>query len=184
MADDLRLRRYDPRDADAVWRLHRWAFEDGGTDPDDVPGTDDLRRVEAAYLDPGGEFLVGVVDGAGERVPAGADADRPPTTFDGRVVVMGGIVPSEARRDDERTAPDAVELHRMRVAPTHQRAGYGRRLHDALEAAARERGFDRLLATTATTQTAALEFYPALGYAEVGRSTAGDYTLVHYEKAL
>ena len=66
----LSLREYDRRDADAVWRLHELALRDAGTDPADVPGTDDLRDVETAYLDVGGAFFVGTVPAAaaGEEV--------------------------------------------------------------------------------------------------------------------
>ena len=59
MTAELQIRRYEPRDADPVWTLHEWALRDAGTDPDDVPGVDDLRRIEATYLDAGGSFLLG-----------------------------------------------------------------------------------------------------------------------------
>jgi len=39
-----------------------------------------------------------------------------------------------------------------------------------------------LLATTAARQRPAVEFYPIAGHREVGRSTYGDYDLVHSEK--
>jgi GNAT superfamily N-acetyltransferase len=179
-----RFRRYDPDDTDAVWDLHEWAMAETATDPADIPGTDDLRAVEQVYLDAGGEFLVGVLDGAPATVsPAGGDR-HPPATADGTLVAMGGVVPSETGHDDERTVAGAAELHRMRVAPTHQRRGYGRALLDALERRAHTLGFERLLATTARTQPAAVAFYPAAGYAQVGESTVAGYDLVHYEKEL
>jgi GNAT superfamily N-acetyltransferase len=179
---DLRIRRYDPRDGAAVRRLHRRALRDAGTDPADVPGTEDLARVEATYVDAGGEFLVGVrpADGA----PGSHDCAGPFRTHDGTVVSMGGYLPCEAGHADERTVEGAAELHRMRVAPAHQRAGHGRRLLAALERRARESGFERLLATTAVGQAGAVAFYREEGYAETGRSTAGDYELVHFEKRL
>jgi GNAT superfamily N-acetyltransferase len=181
---ELTLRDYDPRDAEAVWTLHEWALSNAGTDPADVPGTDDLRRIESAYRDAGGAFLVGVV----AAVPAGDEergGDRgPPATFDGRLVAMGGFVPCESGRADERAVGGAAELHRMRVAPTHQRRGYGRAILHALEARAREAGFGRLLATTARRQQSAVNFYPDEGYREVDRSTAGEYELVHFETEL
>lgn len=184
---DLTLRPYDARDAAAVWTLHEWALSDAGTDPADVPGTDDLRRVESAYLDAGGAFLVGVVPA--DTSPSESETEdsvdrRPPETFDGWLAAMGGFVPTESGRAEERSVGDAVELHRMRVAPTHQRRGYGRAVLHALEAAARDAGVDLVLATTATRQRAAVEFYPSEGYREVGRSTAGEYELVHFEKEL
>jgi GNAT superfamily N-acetyltransferase len=173
----VRLRRYEETDADAVWRLHERALADAGTDPGDVPGTEDLRDVEASYLEAGGEFLVGVLPEAEAAPAAGRVAD-------GALVAMGGFLPSEAGHADERTVEGAAELHRMRVAPAHQRQGYGRQLLAALERRAREAGFDRLLATTATRQRASTRFYPAEGYTETGRSTHGDYELIHFEKEL
>ncbi|MBX0322013.1 GNAT family N-acetyltransferase [Halomicroarcula sp. F13] len=180
---DLRIRRYDPRDADAVWDLHEWAMGETGTDPDDVPGTEDLRDVEASYLDTGGTFLVGVLDG--DDAAASPDADRsPPSVHDGVVVAMGGLLPNEAGHADERTVPGAAELHRMRVAPTHQRRGYGHALLARLEAAAADLGYETLLATTARTQPAAVEFYRDEGYERVGESTVAGYELVHFERRL
>lgn len=182
---DLTLRPYDPRDAEAVWTLHEWALSDAGTDPADVPGTDDLRRVESAYLDTGGAFLVGVVPADSASTESeNSVGRRPPETVDGRLVAMGGFVPTESGRAEERSVGDAVELHRMRVAPTHQRRGYGRAVLHALEAEARQSGVSRVVATTATRQRAAVAFYPSEGYREVGRSSAGEYELVHFEKEL
>ena len=176
----VRLRPYDPRDAEAVWTLHEWALRDAGVDPSDVPGTEDLRDVPGSYLDVGGAFLVGVVDEGG----ADATDDRPPATFDGRVVAVGGLLPNEAGHADERTVPGAAELHRMRVAPTHQRRGYGRRLLAALERRAAARGFDPVLATTARRQSGAVALYRNAGYEAVGESREAGYDLVHFEKAL
>ena len=153
MAEGLRIRRYDPHDADPVWTLHETALRDAGTDPADVPGTDDLQRIEATYLDAGGDFLV-------------------------------GFVPSEAGHDDERTIAGAAELHRMRVAPTHQRRGYGQALLVTLEERAANRGFDVVLATTARRQSAAVAFYREEGYEPVGESTEAGYRLIHFEKEL
>jgi GNAT superfamily N-acetyltransferase len=180
---DLTLRAYDTRDAEAVWTLHEWALSDAGTDPADVPGTDDLRRIESAYLDTGGAFLVGVIP-ADSPTDGTAFDRRPPETFDGRLVAMGGFVPTDSGRAEERSVGGAVELHRMRVAPTHQRRGYGRVLLHALETEARDAGFGLVLATTATRQAAAVEFYPREGYRAVDRSSAGAYELVHFEKEL
>lgn len=179
-----RFRRYEPGDADAVWALHEWAMAGTGTDPADIPGTEDLRSVETAYREAGGAFLVGVLDGDPATVtPAGSDR-LPPATADGTLVAMGGLVPNEAGHDDERSVAGAAELHRMRVAPTHQRRGYGRQLLAELETSARELGFETLLATTARTQPAAVAFYPAAGYEQVGESTVAGYELVHFEKPL
>ncbi|ERG88607.1 MAG: acetyltransferase [halophilic archaeon J07HX5] len=173
------FRRYQPADADAVWQLHEWALRDAGTDPTDLPGVDDLRTIEQTYFDrdPPGAFIVGIVPPT-----TTTDADILQTT-DGCVVAMGGLLPSNAGYDDERTVADAAELHRMRVAPSYQRNGYGRRLLIALEHRAQGR-FDRLLATTADRQTAAVELYTSAEYERVGTSTYDEYQLVHFEKDL
>ena len=188
----LTFRSYEPPDDDAIWELHRWAMRETGVDPDDVPGTDDLRSVRSSYLDPGGAFVVGVADSspgedAGAAAPAetvGEAAGEALTTHDGVVVAMGGFLPNGEGHADERDRSGAAELHRMRVAPPCQRLGFGRALIAELERRAAAAEFESLLATTSTRQSAALSFYPANGYEEVGRSTAGAYELVHYEKSL
>jgi GNAT superfamily N-acetyltransferase len=156
-------------------------MEPTATDPADIPGTEDLRAVEETYLDAGGEFLVGVLPAADDSAPATGNA---PGVHDGLLVAMGGVLPNEAGHDDERAVAGAAELHRMRVAPAYQREGYGRKLLYALERWAREAGFDPLLATTARTQPAAVEFYRREGYEAVGESTEAGYQLVHFEKSL
>jgi len=175
------FRRYDPRDSEAVVRLHEWAMREAGTDPDDIPGSDDVRDVQASYLDAGGEFLVGTV---GKRRDSLAAWDRIPETFDGWVVAVGGFLPNEAGHDDERTVPGAAELHRMRVAPPCQGQGYGRALLDALERRVESTGYERILATTARRQERAVALYERAGYAVVGESTFEAYDLVHFEKEL
>lgn len=171
----LTIRQYDPADEAAVWRLHELAFEDLATDPDDIPGTEDLRAIERTYLDAGGDFLVGTL-------PQSAPSGQAPAVEDGTLVAMGGFLPAEAGHEDERTVPGGAELHRMRVAPSYQRRGYGRRLLKALERRARSAGYEIILATTARRQQAAVNFYAAEGYRRVGTSTTGEYELVHFEK--
>ena len=76
MNEELLIRRYEPGDKNAVWRVHEAAFR--ATLPRFLPAVDrDLRNVPNAYLD-AGEFLVGEVDGG--------------------IVAAGGF-----RRTDERT---------------------------------------------------------------------------------
>ncbi|EMA18916.1 GNAT family N-acetyltransferase [Haloarcula argentinensis] len=175
MTDQIQFRSYDDRDADAVWRLHEWAIRATGNDPSDIPGTSDLENIETRYFDSGGAFLVGVVPD---------DTDELPQTFDGGLAAMGGFLPNDVGHADERTVPGAAELHRMRVAPSRQRRGYGRNLLHKLEQQVAERGYEVLLATTSQSQPAAVAFYRDEGYQEVGRSTQGEYELVHFEKRL
>lgn len=154
---DVSLRRATDADTDTMVALHERALRDAGTDPVDVPGNDDLERVEATFLDVGGEFLV---------LEDGDD-----------VVAMGGYRPV-----DDRT----VELFRIAVAPERQRAGFGTRVVDALERRAREDGYERVALETVVEQEAAARFYPARGYEETGRgpTESGNYTLLTFEKSL
>jgi ribosomal protein S18 acetylase RimI-like enzyme len=160
----VRVRRYQEGDGPAIRDLHERALADTGTDPADVPDIDDLEDVPGTYLDTGGEFLVAEVDG--------------------EIVGMGGL---RVDVDDHGVAEAGErpgELFRMRVDPDRQRKGVGSAVLDGLEAAARRRGVDRLLAETAERQAAATRFYPANGFAEVRRRSYGEYDLVLFSKAL
>jgi len=158
--DGTVVRRYRSGDERAVRRVFERAMTAAGTDPADVPGTRDLGWVEAAYIEPGGEFLVVEPrDGRDEC---------------GRVVATGGLVVDE----------DVGELFRVAVDPDHQRRGYGSRLLSGLENAARERGVERLVLTTARRQDAAVAFYSARGYELTGRDTHGEYDLLRFAKRL
>ena len=103
MTDSLTLRRYRPADRDRVLDLHERAMRDVGAYVEGVPEPD-LDDIEAAYLESGGEFLVGTVDG--------------------EVVAMGALRPAsgyvtEFLEDLE----NAAEIRRMRVAPARQGRG-------------------------------------------------------------
>jgi len=181
----IQFRRYEAEDVTCLQRLDEWALDDTGTDPNDIPGSDDLADVSRSYLDTGGDFVVGVI-------PVETDAAEtvPPAVAKGLtigaeiLVAMGGFLPSESGYADERTVPGAAELHRMRVAPPLQGRGYGTELLDALESRVRGAGFPLVLATTSRRQVAAIEFYKARGYKQVGESRMGEYDLVHFEKRL
>ena len=157
-----RLRRYRPGDGSAVRAVHERALRDAGTDPADVPGNDDLRRVESAYLGSGGEFLV---------VDCG-------TSEEPMVVATGGYRPAGG---DAGTG--TVELFRMAVLPGRQGEGHGARVLSGLERRARERGVERVVLSTAARQGSA-GFYAAHGYRETGREPYGEYELIGFEKHL
>jgi len=156
---DRTIRRAGPDDAERLRRLHRTALRRAGTDPDDVPGTDDLADVQLTYVDPGGEFLV--------------------VETDGRIVAMGGLTV-----EGEDLAPGEGELLRIAVDPDYQRRGLGSEIMSALERAARDRDLDRIVLTTARRQAAATEFYPARGYEEIGRRREGEYELLRFAKEI
>jgi len=159
LPDGAVLRRADASDGPTLGRLYRAAMRAEGTDPADVPDTDDLRDVHSAYVDPGGEFLV--------------------VELDGDVVAMGGLAV-----DGGDLADGEGELFRVGVDTDHQRRGFGSAVLVGLEAAARERGLDRLVLTTARRQSAATAFYPDHGYEAVGGRREGEYRLVRFAKRL
>jgi predicted N-acetyltransferase YhbS len=163
---ESRLRRYRPGDGPAVRAVHERALRDAGTAPADVPGNEDLRHIESAYLESGGEFLV---------VDLGTAADP-------EVVATGGFKPA-AEGDTSGDGVTTVELFRMAVAPEHQGEGHGGRVLSGLERRASERGFERVVLSTAVRQDSA-GFYAAHGYRETGRERYGEYELIDFEKRL
>ena len=155
------IRRYDPDDAVAVWRIHERALRASGIEfVEDAPADADLRRVEEIYR-PEGEFLVGTVDGD--------------------VVATGGFLP---RPDD----PRAAEIRRMRVGPDHRRRGYAKALLAALERRGCERGFERAWLETNADLTAARRLYESMGYRRTGEVTVdgpdGGIRFVRYARDL
>lgn len=155
MSTDLRLRRYEPRDADRVLTLEREALEAVDARPDEAGWTDDLRTVEATYLDSGGEFLVGELDG--------------------EVVAMGGL-----KRVDDATA----EITRMRVDPDHHRRGFGEAVLLELESVAAALGYDELTLETTARQQAAQGLYEKYGYERTGEREHGRFEVLTYRKSL
>ncbi len=136
----LEIRRDHDDDEARVWRLHREGLVGVGADLGDGPWDDDLRAIRRVYLDSGGDFLVGVMDG--------------------EVVAIGALRPTSAQ---------AAEIKRMRVDPNFERRGFGTALLEALEARARELGYRTLTLDTTIRQLAAQRLYESHGYAQVGR---------------
>ncbi len=151
---ELEIRRYQPADRDAVWRLHNLALNQVGAHGGNGPWDDDLHKIEAIYLD-GGEFLVGLLDG--------------------RIVAMGAL-----RQNSETCA----EIKRMRVHPDCQRRGCGQAILTRLEARAVELGYTRLILDTTTVQVGAQRFYEKNGYRQFGRTTWGPFEVLLYHKEL
>lgn len=152
----FRIRRYRWSDLDAVCGLHQIGLAQVGLAPGDGVYYDhDLARINEIYLDGGGEFLVGLVDG--------------------RIVAMGGL-----RRVSDREA----ELCRMRVHPEYQRRGYGARILARLEERALELGYRRVRCDTTSNQVAAIALYRRYGWLETGRKRVGGLTVVFFQKDL
>jgi putative acetyltransferase len=103
---------------------------------------------------------------------------------DGRLIGMFGLEP---------TAPDALELRRMYVAPEARRRGVaGAMLHHA-EQSCLAFGCTRLVLSTASIQAAAIALYRTAGYrlvreevaeAASNKTVGGGITRYHFAKAL
>ncbi len=149
----LHIRRYGPQDKEVVRRLHDHALNEVGAHLGRGPWDEDLDEIEAVYLENGGEFLVGVLDG--------------------EVVAMGAL---------RRVSPEKAELKRMRVKPGLQGHGYGQTLLDALHRRAADLGYSALHLDTTVQQRAAQRLYTKNGYREVGRGRIGPFDCVFYER--
>ena len=168
MTDSLTLRAYRPADRERVLAVHEAALRDEGVYIEGAPEPD-LEDIEAAYPDRGGVFLVGAVDG--------------------RVVGTGALRPAQGYIAEYLDVDaDTAEVKRMRVAPTHQGRGHGRRIYDDLERRAGDRGFRELVLDTMPTLTAARGLYESAGFELVRRERIEDRAesieLLFYRKRL
>jgi GNAT superfamily N-acetyltransferase len=151
----LQIRDCQEADHDAVWMLHNDALAAAGAHAGHGPWDDDLHKITDQYIRPGGVFLVGLLEE--------------------ELVAMGAL-----RRLDSTTG----EIKRMRVAPDHQRRGYGTAILLALELRADELGIIRLKLDTTDIQLAAQSLYKRHGYREVSRHKVSGFTTIYYEKDL
>ena len=92
---------------------------------------------------------------------------------DGRILAMGGYVPTDK---------NSVELKRMRVHPDFQRMGLGEKLIRALESEAIRARFSR--AHLDTVHLKIKSFYIKNGYHFVKSEKGDAYEYFFYEKAL
>ncbi|SDM16571.1 Ribosomal protein S18 acetylase RimI [Halogranum gelatinilyticum] len=146
----LTLRRYREDDAERVRELHETAMRELEAFVDDLPDVD-LNDVHGSYVEPGGDFLVGEVDG--------------------EVVAMGAFRPVKGYLTDllSELPPATAEVKRMRVDPAWQGQGFGGQLLTALEERARERGFTHLVLDTTAAMEAAQGLYESHGFELVRR---------------
>lgn len=149
------IRRYRLADAEAVWHLHILGLEHAGAYSGSGPWDEDLRDIERAYLNGGGEFLV--------------------VTHRGWMVGMGAL---------RGTSGDQAEIKRMRVHPDFQRRGLGQAIYDRLEETARQLGYRALRLDTTVQQEAAQALYRKNGFVEVGRTVLGGFDCLLFEKHL
>ena len=151
----LSIRRYAEGDREPVRRLHDFAMREAGIHLGKGCWYEDLDRIEAEYLDDGGEFLVGTVDD--------------------EIVAAGAL---------KKTSEDRAEIKYMRVDPRLQRRGYGQSVLLTLETRAAELGFGALHLDTAVKQYAARALYEINGYRETHQAQKGGLDCVFYEKSL
>jgi len=147
----LRIRRYEPDDREAADAVIEAALRHANAYFEDAPALVDGDRL-AEYVEEGGEFLVGLLDG--ELVAT--TAFRPPK----------GVAADLATADD-----DTAEVKRMHVHPDHHRQGFGQAMYDELEARASDAGYDRLILSTSARQEPAHAFYRQNGYEQTGQTT-------------
>ena len=150
----LEIRRYQDADNPAVWELHHRALEATGAY---FPGkwNDDIDDIQNHYLNNGGEFLVGILDG--------------------KIVCMGAF---------RRKSDTLAEIKRMRVLPEYQRRGLGQAILNQLEAKAILLGYRELCLDTTTLQIAAQKFYGKNGFIEVRRGLMPPFEVIYYHKSL
>ena len=148
------IRRYRAADKEAVCRLHVEALQHAGTWIAG-PWDEDRNLIETVYVNSGGEFLVGEVDGL--------------------IVAMGAL-----RRVNTETAL----VKRMRVLPVYQRQGFGQMILNSLEQRAIELGYRTLELDTTEQQVAAIAFYRKNGYVETGRRPFRQFIEILFRKEL
>ncbi len=149
----LEVRRFQDADANAIRELHRSARDD--IPLKNGPGDEDLRSIRAFYLDDGGEFLIGELEG--------------------RLVAMGAL---------RHVTGSVAELKRIAVHPAFRRRGFGRLLVDRLEQRARELGYRKLRLDSPVKQTSAHDLFLSGGYREVGRGQFGGIEVIYFEKRI
>ena len=150
----LTFRSFEPPDANDLWELHLATMADEEAGKDDA-FFQDLRDIFQNYINPGGEFLIGILQ----------------ETF----VACGGYVPKSST---------TVEIKRMRVHPAHQGQGYGRALLRELEGRAQSHGFAVALVETTTIQRPALKLYQSSGYQQIGEARVEGFNVRQFRKNL
>ena len=119
------------------------------------PWDDDLHHIESEYIESGGDFYVGVLEGG--------------------IVAMGAL----RRRSDT-----LGEICRMRVQTDLQRRGFGTQMLSMLERWAVDLGFRILKLDTTVEQVAAIGLYMKAGYQQVGRGEKLGFLVVYFKKQL
>ncbi|MCA9979696.1 MAG: GNAT family N-acetyltransferase [Anaerolineales bacterium] len=149
------IRSYDPKDADAVWTLHKVSVTKNNSH---LPASryEDLRDIGNAYLQANGQFLLAV-------------------SADGQLIGMGGV-----RRQKQGQA----EINHLRVHPGFQKQGIGAGILKQLEQFAREHQCAKTTLSVLLGQTDTQRFFLRNGYYFVRRDVLDGMDVVFFEKQL
>lgn len=155
MTSDFTVRQYESADADAVEELHEQRTWDVEHSLPEHEVYADLDDIEGAYLDAGGDFLVGLEDD--------------------HLVATGGFEPVN---------DSTVVLKRLRVDPAYQRQGYGDAVLTELESRAKAAGYEEMIIDETGMNTTAQAFLEDHGYEVTGTDIHLGTELLSYRKPL
>ena len=158
-------------------------------------GTGGVRVLRVAHDDPRAEgLLAGLLEEYTERYGAEGAANElsryPVTEFaaphgclvlaelDGEIVAGGALRPYRRGRASQ---ADTVEIKRVWTSSRHRRRGLGRLVMTALEGAAHDLGYSRIMLFTGPSQPEAVALYERIGYRWVDPATVED---LPYPKAI
>ncbi len=153
--NNLEIRSFQKDDEDAVFDLHIRSLKPIGEHLFGEKMDQDFKDIESIYIKPGGDFLVG--------------------TIEGEIVAIGAL---------KKMSDDLAEIKRMRVDPIFQRHGFAQAILERLEKRARELGFNVLELDTSVIQEAAQKLYEKNGYKEYKRGEIAGIPCVFYRKTL
>ncbi len=155
----LKIRRFHPSEKQKVKDLYKLASVSSEIGYRRGPWESDFEDIIGVYVDAGGDFLVGEVDG--------------------EIVAMVGLL---------RKSKDLAYIRRMRVHPGHRRKGYAGQILRELEAIAKKNGVKELQLKTSTLQKMAQAFYGKNGYKkmdiEKSYYSEGPFEALWYRKEL
>lgn len=152
---ELNIRRYKPQDGEIIWELHKKALKGVNAYIGSGKWDEDMKDVQKAYIQSGGEFLIGAL---------GAE-----------IVAIGAL---------KKLTNSRAEIKRMRVEPELQGRGFGQAILSHLEQRARELSFTELQLDTMVIQLAAQKLYEKNNFREFKRAMLGGHECIFYEKSL
>ncbi|RYJ13585.1 GNAT family N-acetyltransferase [Halogeometricum borinquense] len=140
----VEIRRFQSGDSERIRELNQVAMATTPEYEPDLPDKD-LRDVQSNYLDSGGEFLVGIVNGT--------------------IVGMGAYTtPNEWKEEFIQLDSQTTELTRMRVDPEYHGRGIGSAIYHELEQRARQDRYEQFVLDTGVENDTARGFYERLGF--------------------